>query len=408
MVLYSLQFGNLVAEHGCRLLRQFMTQGKTLTSRRVVETLAGRIRQGVYAPGSRLPAERDLANEFSLDRSVVRLALSELTRTGLIVREPGCRPRVSLSRLSAGQGSQLAGPAPRPRKTGTLKAIAVILPQHEADHGSREIIRGISHVLRSQEAPYRPLIFDTYLRSASCLALEQEACAAVAEEGLAGAIVWSTLEEAALDGWHSAQQQGHPVVFVDRYDDALPCDFVGIDNYAAAKDATEYLLRLGHTRIAHLTGDEKTSTLRDRAAGYRTALQRAGLPASSEMVWALPAETYPQCMDNFVAWLLETQSPPTAVFAVNDPISHTLIARLEARGKRVPDDLSVLGFDDDDMYSARPALLTTMRQPFERIGQRAAELLLRRLAHAAPPQTFQHILLPTLLVERSTCRSLEN
>jgi DNA-binding LacI/PurR family transcriptional regulator len=390
-----------------------MTQGKTLTSRRVVETLAGRIRQGVYAPGSRLPAERDLAVEFSLDRSVVRLALSELTRTGLIVREPGCRPRVSIlpvgsaSHLSVGLTPHLAEPALRPRETGTLKAIGVILPQHEADHGSREIIRGISHVLRSQEAPYRPLIFDTYLRSASSLALEQEACAAVAEEGLAGAIVWSTLEDAALDGWRLAQQQGHPVVFVDRYDNALPSDFVGIDNYAAAKDATEYLLRLGHTRIAHLTGDEKTSTLRDRAAGYRAALQRAGLPASSEMVWALPAETYPQCMDQFVTWLLEAPSPPTAVFTVNDQVAHTLIARLEARGQSVPGDLSVLGFDDDDMYSARPALLTTMRQPFERIGQRAAELLLRRLARTAPPQTFQHILFPALLVERSTCRSLD-
>lgn len=384
-----------------------MTHGRTAISRRVLETLSERIRQGVYAPGSRLPAERDLASEFSLDRSVVRLALSELTRSGLIAREPGCRPRVSLSPLSTGQGLQPAAPAPRPRGTGTLKAIAVILPQHEADHGSREIVRGISHVLRSQEAPYRPLVFDTYLRSASSLVLEQEACAAVTEEGLAGAIVWSTLEEAALNGWRSAQRQGHPVVFVDRYDDAMLSDFVGIDNYAAAKDATEYLLRLGHTRIAHLTGNERTSTLRERAAGYQVALQRAGLPASAERIWALPAQTYPQCMDEFVAWLLQTPSPPTAVFAINDPIAHTLIARLEAQGKRVPEDLSVLGFDDDDMYSARPALLTTLRQPFERIGQRAAELLLRRLAHTAPPQTFQHILLPTHLVERSTCRSLE-
>ena len=383
------------------ILKKNTTKENISASRRMAETLAERIRQGGYLAGSRLPAERDLAAEFSLDRSIVRVALSELTQTGLIVREPGCRPRVS-----ALAGSHPAERPPRRRQPGARQAIAVILPQHEADHGSREIVRGISHVLRSQEAPYRPLIFDTYLRSASCLALEQEACAAVAPEDLAGAIVWSTLEEAALDGWRSVQQQGHPVAFVDRYDDALLCDFVGIDNYAAAKDAVEYLLRLGHTRIAHLTGNEKTSTLRDRAAGYRAALQRAGLPASSEMVWPLPAETFPQCMDDFATWLLATPSPPTAVFAVNDPIAHTLIARLEARGKRVPDDLSVLGFDDDDMYSARPALLTTMRQPFERIGQRAAELLLRRLA-PTPPAAFQHVLFSALLVERSTCRSLE-
>lgn len=379
---------------------------KNLSSHAITETLAERIHQGIYAPGSPLPAERDLAAEFSRDRSAVRAALSELTRRGMISRKPGCRPRVGAA------APRSAEHTPRRREAPGLRTIAVVLPQHEADHGSREIVRGIRHVLRSQEAPYRPLIFDTYLRSASCLVLEQEACAAVAEEDLAGAIVWSTLDDAVLDGWRSAQEQGHPVVFVDRYDDASPSDFVGIDNYAAAKDAVEHLLQLGHTRIAHLTGDEKTSTLRERAAGYRAALQRAGLPASSELVWALPEGTLPQSVDTFVTWLLETQSPPTAVFAVNDPTAHTLIARLEMQGKRVPADFSVIGFDDDDMHSARPALLTTVRQPFERIGQRAAELLLRRLGPppvptAYPSTVFQHVLLPTLLVERSTCRRLE-
>ena len=369
-------------------------------SRRIAETLAERIRQGIYLPGSRLPAERDLAAEFSFDRSVVRGALSEITRAGLIVREPGCRPRVS-----ALPGSRPAPRPPRRRRQNPLQAVAVILPQHEADHGSREIVRGISHVLRSHEAPFRPLLFDTNLRTAPRSILEREACAAVAQEDIAGAIVWPTLEAASLEGWRAVQAQGHPVVFVDRYDDALPCDFVGIDNYASAKDAVEYLLRLGHARIAHLTHDQKASSVRERAAGFREAVQSAGL--SSETVWILPTETFPQCVDDFVTWLLKTDSPPTAIFAINDQIAHTLIARLEARGKRVPEDFSVLGFDDDDMYSARPALLTTVRQPFHRIGQRAAELLLRRLGPLPSPSIFQHVLLPTLLVERSTCRSLK-
>ena len=380
-----------------------MTQRNPLTSRRVTETLTERIRQGVYALGARLPAERDLAVEFSLDRSVVRLALSELNRAGLIVREPGCRPRVSTP-----EGGRIAGRPPRKQEPGTRKAIAVILPQHEADHGSREIIRGIHHVLWSQEVPYRPFIFDTNLRTASQEILEQEACAAITQEGFAGAIVWPTLQGGSLDLWRSVQAQGHPVVFVDRYSDALPCDFAGIDNYEAAKEAVEYLLGLGHARIAHLTLASEASSIRERAAGYQAALSSAGLPPSAAAVHALvPDGSLTQCLDDFFTRLLGAEQPPTAVFAVNDQIAHLLIARLEAYGWRVPENLSVMGFDDDDMYSARPALLTTMRQPFERIGQRAAELLLRRLAHTAPPQTFQHILLSTRLVERSTCRSLE-
>ncbi|MGI4789697.1 MAG: GntR family transcriptional regulator [Janthinobacterium lividum] len=379
-----------------------MTNQNTLTSRRIAETLAERIHQGVYLPGSRLPAEREMAAEFDLDRSVVRAALSELTRTGLIVREPGCRPRVSQT-----AGSRTAERPPRRHEAALMRAIAVILPQHQADHGSREIIRGISHVLRSQEAPYRSLIFDTNLRTATRSALEQEACEAVEQEGLAGAIVWPTLEGSSLEQWRSVQAQGHPVVFVDRYDEALSCDFVGIDNYASAREAVEYLLGLGHTRIAHLTHDPEASSIQERAAGYEAALHFAGLPKSAGTTWVMPSETFPECIENFVTWFLETEQPPTAVFALNDQIAHILIARLEARGKRVPEDLSVMGFDDDDMYSARPALLTTMRQPFERIGQRAAEILLRRLSSPLSPTTFLQVLMPTHLVERSTCRSLE-
>ncbi len=364
---------------------------------RILEALAERMAQGVYLPGARLPAERDLAAEFDLDRSAVRAALVELARTGQIVREPGCRPRVG---PAAG-----ARPASRPRPRSASRTIAVLLPQHASDHGSREIMRGIAHVLHSQEAPFRPLMFDLNLRTAPRGVLEQQACAAVLDEDIAGAIVWPTLEPGSLDAWRGVQSAGRPVVFVDRCDDQFLCDFVGVDNYDAAKEATRFLLAQGHTRIVHLTRDLPASSVAQRIDGYRDALTEAGLPFSSERVWSLPTAAFPSCLDEFVDRLL-AQAPPTAVFAVNDQIAHMLVTALEARGKRVPGDISVLGFDDDDQYSARPALLTTVRQPFERIGQRAAALLLRRLG-PAPPPAFQHVLLPTVLVERSTCRILE-
>lgn len=354
--------------------------------------------QGVYLPGSRLPAERDLASEFALDRSAVRAALAELTRTGQIVREPGCRPRVS---PAAGIRS-----APRSRPRPVSRTIAVILPQHAADHGSREIMRGIAHVLHSREAAFRPLMFDLNLRTAPRGVLERQACEAILEEDIAGAIVWPTLEPGSLDGWRGVQSAGRPVVFVDRCDDDFLCDFVGVDNYDAAKDATQFLLDQGHTRIVHLTRDLPASSVAQRIDGYRDALTDAGLPFSSAQVWSLPTKAFSQSVDEFAVRLLALDPPPTAVFAVNDQIAHTLIAALEVRGKTVPGDISVLGFDDDDQHSARPALLTTVRQPFERIGQRAAALLLRRLG-PAPPPAYQHVLLPTVLVERSTCRLLE-
>lgn len=369
----------------------------TLKNSRLLETLSERIAQGVYLPGARLPAERDLAAEFELDRSAIRAALVELARVGQIVREPGCRPRVS-------GAARPARPVQRPRPAS--RTIAVLLPQHASDHGSREILRGIAHLLHSQKAPYRPLMFDLNLRTAPRGAIEQQACTAVLEEDIAGAIVWPTLEPGSLSGWRGVQAAGRPVVFVDRCDDDFLCDFVGVDNYDAAKDATRFLLALGHTRIVHLTRNLPASSIEQRIEGYRDALTEAGLPFSAACVRRLPMEASAPSVDEFAADLLTLDPPPTAVFAVNDQVAHTLIAALEARGKAVPGDISVLGFDDDDQYSARPALLTTVRQPFERIGRRAAALLLRRLG-PAPPPAYQHVLLPTVLVERSTCRSLE-
>jgi GntR family transcriptional regulator of arabinose operon len=383
---------------------KIQTQRSSSATRRIVDALTERIVRGVYPPGSRLPAERELSAEFILDRSLIRSALSELSEAGLIVREPGCRPRVR-----SNSDSSTTDRTPTDREQPTLQAIAVILPQHEADQGSRKIMRGINLALRSLKAPYRPIIFDTDLRNASPQVLEQEACTAIESEGIAGAIVWPTLEAGSLASWRGVQERGHPVVFVDRYDVDLPCDFVGVDNHAAAREATEYLLALGHTRIVHLTQDIAATSVQERIAGYSEALRMAAPRGIPEIQWILSAETYPKCMQDFVTWFLETEQPPTAVFAVNDQVAHTLIALLKAQGKQVPEDLSVLGFDDDELYSASPALLSTVRQPFERIGHRAVELLLQRLKmppYATSATTFQHILLPTHLVERSTCQAL--
>ena len=108
-----------------------------------------------------------------------------------------------------------------------------------------------------------------------------------------------------------------------------------------------------------------------------------------------------------VRQFFEMTEPPTALFAMNDALAHYFIVEAEAAGGRVPDTISVIGFDDLERYSPRPALLTTIHQPFDRIGSRAAGLLIRRLKSPDPAALpSQHILLPTPLVVRSTCQPL--
>ncbi|BDI28543.1 hypothetical protein CCAX7_005940 [Capsulimonas corticalis] len=373
-------------------------RGLSATALHVLKVLEERIAQGAYQAGDWLPTERDLVQELGVNRAAVRDALTALADGGRITRLAGCRPRVAPE-----DGGRRESQKTSPSHPYT---IAIVLPQHDGDYASREIMRGISRVLRSQETPCRLLVLDINLATTLPEQLELEACAAVENENVAGAIVWPTLTAETSAGWRRLQRMGHPVVFVDRCDPEAPCDFVGIDNYTAAREAVEHLIALGHKRIAHLTDTEPVSAVRQRQAGYRDALLDAGL-SSMERMWMLPhlisddaAPELDRCLDS--------DTLPTAIFALNDFSASLVIRHLESRGVRVPEQISVIGFDDSERYSARPGVLTTMRQPFERIGQRAAELFLQRLTSADPAaRPFQHVLLPTRLIERSTCRPLE-
>ena len=365
---------------------------------RVLQILQDRIARRIYLPGGWLPTERELAQELSVNRSAVRDALLHLEHAGLIDRRPGCRPKV---------GSASHAPADRIRKArASSRVILVVLPQYQADHASREILRGIGKALRANDPPYRPLMFDVIMHAREPHMMEQQACDALEAGESAAAIIWPTLHRDVLTHWRMLQDEGYPVIFVDRYDETIACDFVGVDNYSAAHEAVEYLLGLGHTRIAHVTTSAQVSAVNERAAGYRDALEEAGLPASS-FLWTVPHGLESETAD-VIRKGIEDNGLPTAVFAVNDHSAYRCMEFFRSCGMRVPEDMSVVGFEDIDRFSPRPGHLTSVRQPFERIGQRAAEIALKRLSSTTSSmEPYQQILLPTPLIERESCRSIK-
>lgn len=365
---------------------------------RVLEVLQDRIARQIYPCGDWLPTERELAQELDVNRSAVRNALLHLEHNGLIERRPGCRPKVSVATRAP-----IANVRPL---ASASRVIAVALPQHQEDHASREIMRGIARVIRTGDIHYRQLVFDIVLSMREPHILEQEACEALEAGDAAGAIVWPTLHPEALAHWRKLRDLGYPVVFVDRFDRTMSCDFVGVDNYSAAREAVEYLLEMGHTKIAHITTWEQVSAVKEREAGYSDALEAAGL-VMEQSVWTVPQNQIAQT-DRIIQNGIKEHGLPTAVFAVNDHNAYRCMDYFRANGIRVPEDISVLGFDDIDRFSPRPGHLTSIRQPFERIGQRAAEMLIKRLSgtpNATEP--YQQILLPTRLIERESCRSMK-
>ena len=177
---------------------------------------------------------------------------------------------------------------------------------------------------------------------------------------------------------------------------------VGATNWLGGRMATEYLLSLGHWRIAIISGDAALPCSRDRIAGYRAALEDAGVPVDPVLIrpGAFAQETgYEQ-----TCALLDLPEPPTAIFAGSDTQAMGVYAALRVRGLTVPDSMSVVGFDDVPIASIITPALTTVRQPLVEMGRVATTMLLRLIAEE--PLDSKRVELTTTLIARDSCAPL--
>jgi DNA-binding LacI/PurR family transcriptional regulator len=173
---------------------------------------------------------------------------------------------------------------------------------------------------------------------------------------------------------------------------------LAVDQRSGARQATEHLLNLGHQDVLHIAGPQAWFDARERAAGWREALVADGREPAVPRVrsWSA-ADGYAAGRD--LAEAIVAGEGPTAVFAGNDQLALGLLRALWERGVRVPDDVSVVGFDDVDGSAYFVPPLTTVRQPFAELGRRAVAMLLAALA--GEPVSVQRIE-PELVVRSST------
>jgi LacI family transcriptional regulator len=195
-----------------------------------------------------------------------------------------------------------------------------------------------------------------------------------------------------------------PVVIIDRDVPDAPVDRAHIDNVAGGYLVTRHLLDLGHRRIGYIGGPPHLSPVPDRSAGYRRALQEAGLPVDEQLV--VDGNFRDVGGYNGAQVLLALAEPPTAIFAGNDLMAIGALAAAREAGIAVPDDLSIAGFDDIHLAGYINPPLTTLAQPKYELGVIAAQLLFERLAQPGlPPQ--RRLLEAQLVVRHSTavCRA---
>lgn len=194
---------------------------------------------------------------------------------------------------------------------------------------------------------------------------------------------------------------GAPIVAVDPHTGQSDLPTIDSDNERGAELAVTHLLDLGHRRIAMLTGRPDLESARLRERGYRKALTAAGVPVDEVLVRVGAYD--PDASKESARCLLSEPDPPTAVFAANDVSAIATIEVAAELGLRVPDDLSVVGFDNIPESALCSPPLTTVEQPIREMGQRSIELLVRLIQGEDVDNT--HLTLTTALVVRRSAQS---
>jgi LacI family transcriptional regulator len=193
------------------------------------------------------------------------------------------------------------------------------------------------------------------------------------------------------------------LVSVGRYtDQRVP--YVDVDNVGGARMAVEHLIRLGHRRIAIITGRLDMTHAQDRLSGYKDALQAHHIPLDEGLV----AEGDYSENSGMAAMRQLLDAAPTAVFVSSDSMAIGALKALHEVGLSVPQQIALVGFDNIPLAAAMQPPLTTIRQPIERLGALAVDLLISMLE--GPPDAsaaVQRIVLPTELVIRQSCGALQ-
>ncbi|MGW7053946.1 LacI family DNA-binding transcriptional regulator [Streptomyces sp. NPDC054887] len=277
--------------------------------------------------------------------------------------------------------------------TSRTNSVALVIPESESRLGSEPyfsaVIRGVSTALADTRTQLQLVLVRDKGE-------QDELTDSVAERRVDGVLLVSVHERDPLPGL--LEDMGLPTVLAGRRSPAEHLSHVHSDNLGGAAAAVRHLVTRGRTAIATITGPLDMDVGRTRLQGWRDALEEAGRAADERLVVA--GDFTETGGEHAMRSLLETAPELDAVFVASDVMAAGALTELRRQGRRVPDDVAVVGFDDSFFARHTDPPLTSVRQPIEEIGATIAKVLLREIADPQAPR--QHIVLPTSLVVRGS------
>ena len=326
------------------------------------ERLKRRIEAGELSAGSLLQSEHELAQESGVGRSQARKALLELELEGYIIRSKGKR-------------SVVAPPENRRVPAGVVgneNVVAIALPEYYSIY-LRCILNAL--ISRLSREGYQTIAYHLKLHDGGEVRFLRQ----VRASGVRGLAIWVQQDDEEVCAELQAFREiGFPFVLIDRYVRGVATDFVVSDNEAFGYHLTRSLIKRGHKKIGHAMGPMMMTSAEDRFAGYRRALEEAGLSYDERFTRQLPLRD----RDGMRAVVNETMAfrdRASAFFCNNDAVARELAARLMEMGYRMPEDVELATVDDEHFPILERIPMIFAGQRANEMGDQAAEVLIARI-----------------------------
>jgi LacI family transcriptional regulator len=231
---------------------------------------------------------------------------------------------------------------------------------------------------------------------------EQQVVTLLLDKQVDGIIFLSNSNYRDADHLSRLPASAPPIVLVNRTTHLTRFDHILWDNTGGAAEAIDHLVRLGHTRIAHLHGPLNRRSTAERVEGFKQGLARNGLEFNPAYLCSGDFTGPPEVWERSTLDLLDLPQPPTAILAADDIVAAIVIRTLQRAGLNLPRDMAVVGIDDQPVISSyiNPRL-TTVRLPVTEAGQLAIEMLLNRIAGLRTE--IERVILPCPLIVRDSC-----
>ncbi len=198
---------------------------------------------------------------------------------------------------------------------------------------------------------------------------------ALYDSRIMGLVVSLAMETKDLSHFQQFIDQGTPIAFVDRIPKGLDAYYVIIDNYMAGYNATTHLIEQGCTRIAHFAGAQHRNIYNERRKGYEDALRAHDITVDPELILEFSTLSSSEGK-KATKKLMKLVNPPDGIFSANDTAAVSAILYAKRHGVRVPEDLAVVGFNDDPIASIVDPALSTITHPAQKMGKIATQLVL--------------------------------